>query len=402
MCSGVFIDPDRYDTEVPYARSVEEVEFVRQISAAADDRDLFRSTAIWDYRFLSNCALPVYDQFSTRDTRRPFCERRAERKRRHSNGLLVPSHAGEVAAITRSTAERIFPHPPSYLKELENWRSRFSSTRGCRRRSIITACSCAVCAWITSCGGAMSPFGVRPSPANCCQSASCLKVRNPDPFVQGIRSFDVLRVCNGQSARDHNLNSALGWIRRIRRSAGLSPFPSATNTAVLASHRVTGFHGTGSVGARTLITYSTRTPSLPCPTVGKVLSATSPSTGIPPWASPSVRGACLTRPPGRLSYAANRRHVPVRVHGLAKRQERQCVSRVRGHPSSRVPEMKHRVPLCASRPRYEPRTVPVVLQCGCRRRPRWCATFCPHRAGGGVLRASRPTGGLCRGHRTAA
>ncbi len=61
MDSGVCIDPDRCETEVLYSRIVEELEFVRQISAAADDRGLFSSRAIWDYRLLSNCAVPVYD-----------------------------------------------------------------------------------------------------------------------------------------------------------------------------------------------------------------------------------------------------------------------------------------------------------------------------------------------------
>ncbi len=192
----------------------------------------------------------------------------------------------------------------------------------------------------------MSPFGVRPSPANCCQSASWLKVRNcngsPNPWYRVFAAwpFCVCVTGNVPALITSTVHSGGSAVFGGRRSAGLSPFSSATTTAVPASHRVTGFHGTGSVGARTLITCSTRAPSLPCPTVGKVLSATSSSAGIPPWASPSVRGACLTCPHGRLSYAANRRPVPVRVHRLAKRQESQCVSRLRGYPSTRVPEMK--------------------------------------------------------------
>ncbi len=215
--SGVFIDPDRYETEVPYARSVEELEFVRQISAAPDERDLFRSTAIWDYRLLSNCPLPIYDQFSTRDTRRPFYESRAERKRRHCNGLLVPFHAGEVSAISRSTAERIFPIPPSYLKELEVPVHFYAQMPPTIHYYGLFMCGVRVDhllwrSYVTLWGQAVA--GELLSECELAEGAKLWWL--PEPFVQGIRSLDVLRVCNGQRARAHNLNSALGWIRRIR------------------------------------------------------------------------------------------------------------------------------------------------------------------------------------------
>ncbi len=81
---------------------------------SADDSDLVRSMAIWDYR-LRNCVLPVYSQFSARDNGRPYYERRAERKRRHHSDLFVPAHAGELSAITRSTVERLFSIVPQRL-----------------------------------------------------------------------------------------------------------------------------------------------------------------------------------------------------------------------------------------------------------------------------------------------
>ncbi len=87
MGSGLFIDQTRYETEVPYARSVEDLEFVRQISAAAEDRDLFRSMALWGLPLaLPVCSAGIQLLFDPRHEA-PVYESLAELKRRHVTGL---------------------------------------------------------------------------------------------------------------------------------------------------------------------------------------------------------------------------------------------------------------------------------------------------------------------------
>ncbi len=119
LTTGYWIDRDRWSTEVAYARSLEELSFIRRVSNAADDRELTRSTTLRDRRLLFPDVMPTFDDFSVADTRRNMKERLLEHRLRRDLGLVVAAHAMESTAADRYWIRTVYPTLPAAFAEVE-------------------------------------------------------------------------------------------------------------------------------------------------------------------------------------------------------------------------------------------------------------------------------------------